>query len=387
LLVAGQVALSVVLLICVALLMESMANLSRVEPGFRPDHLLTMQLSIPLSRYDTVQKNAWFFAELVRRVEALPGVQSAAACRSLPMTGAALTPVQPTDRPTELLSQRPFAVLQEITPAYFRTFEIPLKRGRGFTPGDTPASGLVAVINEKMARQFWPAYPNSAEPVGQHILIGAGPRPVEIVGIAADSHVSLADDPMPLVYRPWAQTTLPWAAFVVRTEGDPLRFANAIRSQVVSIDRDQPVSAVQTMDEVVEADEGQRRLVVRLLGLFAGVALSLTMVGIYGVIAYSVAQRTRELGIRRALGAQPGNIVSLVIREGLGMTLGGVVIGLAGALALTRVMKAFLFQVSATDPLIFAAIALLLALLALTACYIPARRATRIDPMAALRHG
>jgi putative ABC transport system permease protein len=384
-LVVGQVALSTVLLIGTALLMESMANLSGVNPGFRTDHLLTMQLSLAPARYDTMQKNAGFFDELIDRIQTSPGVRNAAICRRVPLSAFVATPSQPADRPAVLMAERPLVALQEITPGYFRTLEIPLVRGREFTARDEAGAPLAAIIDEKFARAFWPEYPSRRDPVGQQILIGAGSKSVTIVGVVADVHQDLATDASPTVYRPWAQTPLWTATLMVRTEGDPLTFANAVRAQILTIDRDQPVYNVQSMEDVEEADLGQRRLVLRLLGLFAGIALALTIVGVYGVIAYSVAQRTRELGIRRALGAQQGNILGLVLGEGFGMTMGGVAIGVGGAIALTRVMKAMLFRVSVTDPETFAGVAVLLVFLALTACYIPARRAARIDPMVALK--
>ncbi len=384
-LVVGQVALSTVLLIGTALLMESMANLSGVNPGFRTDHLLTMQLSLAPARYDTTRKNAAFFDELIDRIETSPGVGAATVCRRPPLSAFVATPSQPADRPAVLMAERPLVALQEITPGYFRTLEIPLVRGREFAARDEAGAPLVAIISENFARAFWPGYPIGRDPVGQRILIGAGSQPVTIVGVAADVHQDLATDAGPTVYRPWAQTPLWTATLLVRTEGDPLTFANAVRTQILTIDRDQPVYNVQSMEDVEEAGVGQRRLVLRLLGLFAGIALALTIVGVYGVIAYSVAQRTRELGIRRALGARQRNIFRLVLGEAFGMTLGGIAIGVGGAVALTRVMKAILFKVSATDPSTFVGVALLLTLLALTASYIPARRATRIDPMTALR--
>jgi predicted permease len=383
--VVGQVALSIVLLIGATLLMESLAHLYRVDPGFKPANLLTMQISLSPSRYGTDQKRAAFYEDLVQRVESLPGIRSAAVTLTLPLTGFARTPVQLADQPPLKLNERPLGIIQNVTPAYFRTLEIPLRRGREFTARDILGAAPVTIINESLARRFWPSYPNGQDPVGQHILIGASSDPVEIVGIVADVHQSLEADARPGMFRPCAQIPPLSAMFAVRAEGDPLRFVNSVRSQVLAIDRDQAVSGVRTMDDVVEAEVGQRRLILMLLGLFAGAALLLTLVGIYGMIAYWVVQRTKEFGIRGALGAQQGNILWLVIGQGLSLTLGGEAIGIAGALALTRVMKALLFQVSATDPLTFVGIGLLLVLLALTATYIPARRATRIDPMAALR--
>jgi predicted lysophospholipase L1 biosynthesis ABC-type transport system permease subunit len=223
--------------------------------------------------------------------------------------------------------------------------------------------------------------------VGQRILIGAKPDPVEIVGIVADMHQVLEKDPLPGVFRPFDQYPLVSAAFAVRTAGDPLQFVHAVRDQVLAIDRDQPISAVRTMEDLMEAAGGQRRLLLLLLGCFAGAALLLAVIGIYGVIAYSVAQRRQEVGIRRALGAQDADILRLVVGQGLALTLAGVALGTGGALALTRVMTSLLFHTSALDPATFASVALLFVLVAFAASYIPARRAAQIDPATALRVG
>jgi putative ABC transport system permease protein len=387
-LVVGQVALSIVLLIGATLLMKSLADLNRGDPGFKAANVLTMKIALPPARYDAVQKKAAFYDELVRRVQSLPGVRSAAVTLTLPMTGFSGTPVQRADGPPMQLNQRPIGIIQNITPAYFRTLEIPLRRGREFTEHDSACAAPVTMINESLAHRLWPEYPNGQNPVGQNIRIGVNPQPVEVVGIVADMHqASVSIEPRPGVYLPSAQDPPSTAMFAVRTEGNPLQFVNAVRSQVLAIDLDQPVSAVQTMQDVVEADLGQQRLITMLLGLFASVALLLAVVGIYGVIAFSVAQRIQEVGIRRALGAQQSDILRLVIGQGLGLTLAGVALGLGGAFALTRVLKSVLFRISATDPATFVSIALLFVVIALAASYIPARRAARIDPTTALRIG
>ncbi|MGH9630722.1 MAG: FtsX-like permease family protein, partial [Bryobacteraceae bacterium] len=236
--------------------------------------------------------------------------------------------------------------------------------------------------------RFWPAYPNGRNPLGLYILIGADPQPVEIVGIAADvRQAGLDADVRPGVYRPCAQNPPLSAMFAVRTEGDPLWLVNAVRREVLAIDPAQPISAVKTMEDVIESSMGQRRLTMVLLGMFACVALLLAIVGIYGAIAYSVSRRKRELGIRRALGARQSAIIRLVVGHVLGLTLAGILIGMAGALALTRVIEGLLFDISPTDPAVFLAIAVLFIGAALAAGYIPALRASRIDPMSALRDG
>ena len=281
--------------------------------------------------------------------------------------------------------------MQSITPEYFRTLRIPLKRGREFTAHDnTPGAPPVMMINESMARRLWPEYPGGEDPIGQHIAEGYDKAAgwMEVVGIVADIHEGgMASESAPEFYVPCAVHAPQTVYLVARTAGDPLRLANAVRGSVLAVDHDQPVSDVKTMDAVLEGTLGQRRLTMLLLGLFAGVALLLALVGINGVTAYAVAQRTQELGIRRALGAQQADILGLVLKQALVLALSGAALVIGGALALTRVMKSLLFQTSATDPATLAGIPLLFVLVALAASYFPARRAARIDPMAALRVG
>ena len=387
LLVIGQIALSIVLLIGSALLMESIAQMRQVDVGFNAANLLTMHISLPPLRYDTEQKRTSFFHDLVQRVGSLPGVHGATAALFLPMMGYAGTPVQDAGKPPLKLNERPIATIMSVTPGYFRTLEIPLKRGREFAERDTADAQRVAVIDESLARRFWPAYPNGPDPIGQRLLIGGvNLKPAEIVGIVANVHQSIEKSLWPeTVYVSFAQNPQPFAMLAIRAQGDPLRFTRAVREQVLAVDRDQPVADIRTMEDLVEAQVGQRRLLMALLGSFAGVAVLLALIGIYGVIAYSVAQRTQEVGIRRALGAQQSDILWLVMGQGLVLTLAGTAIGLGGAFALTRVMQALLFQVKATDPATFAGVALLFLVVALAASYIPARRAARIDPVSALR--
>ncbi len=279
--------------------------------------------------------------------------------------------------------------MQTVTPGYFRTLGIARRRGREFTARDNaPGAPPVMTINESLARRLWPDYPAGENPIGRRIMEGYD-KPagwIEVIGIVADIHEGgLANNTVPEFYLPTALHPPQTAFLVLRTEGDPLRMANTIRSQVLAVDHDQSLSEIRTMDVVLESTLGQRRMTMLLLGVFAGVALLLAVVGIYGVIAYSVAQQTREVGIRRALGAQRGDILRLVLGKGLGLTLGGVALGIGGAFALTRVIEGLLFQVSPTDPTTFVAIGVLFVLAALAASYIPAQRATRIDPMSALR--
>ena len=387
-LVVGQVALSIVLLIGATLLIESLARVYRVYPGFQTSHLLTMNIALSPTRYDTDKKKAMFYEELVEHAESLPGVRSAAVTLNLPMTDAWVgSPVQLAGTPPVKLNERAIGMLQNISPGYFRTLAIGLKRGREFTAHDNAQSVPVAIVNENLVRLFWPQYPEGPGPIGQHVLVGTDPQSIEIVGIAPNVRQSGRDDnPKPEVYFPCSQRPPLSAMLAVRTDGNPLSFANAVRGQVLAIDRDQPVSAVASMDELVEASEGQLRLMMTLLGMFAGAAALLSVVGLYGVISYSVVQRTKEIGIRRALGAQRSDILVLVAGQVVGLALAGVSLGICGAFALTRVLKDLLFQVSATDPVTFVGIPILFVLVGVAASYIPARRAAKVDPMVALRY-
>lgn len=392
LLVVGQVGLCIVLLIGAALLMRSVARLQSINPGFDPAHLLTMKIALPPATYDSDQKKATFFRDLVQRVEAIPGVRGATVAMSLPTTTWIRTNImwiegQPAPDENDPL----MAVIQSVTPHYFQTLRIPLRRGREFTLRDNSSGAPPAVIiNETLARRLWPDYPNGPNPVGRHISEGFDKKIglLQVIGISSDVHEGgLASSAVPEFYVPCAVHPPQSAYLTVRTPGDPLSFANIIRSQIQAIDPDQSVSEVKTMEAVLDANLGQRKTTMLLLDSFAGVALLLALLGIYGSIAYSVSQRTQELGIRRALGAQPLQILQPILMQGLGLSLTGMAIGIAGAFALTRFMKNLLFGVSATDPATFLLVSLLFLAVALLASYIPAKRATEIDPMTALRVG
>ena len=385
-LVIAQVALSMILLTGAALLIESIVRLRNVDPGFDTSNVLTMRIAIPYVRYDTEAKMVAFYDDLVSRVEALPGVRSAALAFVPPFTPYAMTPVQRLDQGAIPLNQRLLAMFQNVTADYFQTLGIGLRRGRMFTEHDDKSAPLSVVLNEALARKLWPAYPNSPDPVGERVWIGAKNDPVEIVGIVADTHQWLAVDATPAMYRPLAQ--MPNAgAFLVRTDGDPLRATKAIRSQIAAIDTNQAVSSIQSLQQLKDAEVGHNNLILALLTGFAAIAMLLAVTGIYGIIAYSVAQRTQEVGIRRALGAQYVDIVRLVLGQGLALTLTGIALGICGALALTRFLTSLLFQTSPTNPLTLACVAGTFLIVGLTAAYLPARRAARIDPMQALRQG
>ncbi|MGC2660428.1 MAG: ABC transporter permease, partial [Bryobacteraceae bacterium] len=371
-LMVGQVALSIVLLIGTALLIESVSRLRGVDVGFNPANLLTANISLSASRYGTDQKRALYFQELVDRVGTSPGIRSAAAAMFLPMMGFAGTPVQDAAKPVLKLNERLIATLGVVTPGYFHTLEIPFRRGRDFTIRDKEGAQRVAIIDEAMARKFWPSYPSGQDPIGQRMWVGGvNPNPAEIVGIVANVHQSLENNGWPeTVYLSFAQNPQPFGILAVRTVGKPLDSTSTVREQVTALDRDQSISEVKSMDELVDEQVGERRLLAILLGSFASMAMLLVLMGIYGIIAYSVTQRTQEMGIRRALGAQQSDILGLVVGQSFRLVVAGVGVGVVGAIGLTRLMESLLFNVSPTDPLTFALVALLFLLVALAASYI-----------------
>ena len=384
-LVIAQMALSITLLIGATLLIQSLARLYRVDPGFQSDNLLTMHIALSPARYDTDEKMEVFYKQLVDNVKSLPGVSNAAVTLTLPMTGWMGMPVQLAAAPLMKLNERPISVVQLTSPEYFQTMKIALKKGREFTAHDNVQPLPVAIINESLARRFWPQYPLGPDPIGQYLLVGNNHPPRQIVGIVADvlekgkSHAA----PLTLYFPNVADRS---AALVVLTEGDPLLFAGAVQKQVLAIDPGQAVSNVRTMNDVVESSEGQLRLMMKLLGAFAAVATLLAMIGLYGVVSYSVAQRTKEIGIRSALGARRTDILMLVVGQGFSLSLAGVVVGLCAAFGLTRVLRELLFQVATTDPATFVGISMFFVFVALLASYIPARRAAKVDPIVALRY-
>jgi len=387
LLVVGQIGLSIVLLIGAALLIESVAKLRSVNPGLQPANLFTARIALSPARYDTNPKIQAFFDELLRRTNALPGVRGAALVLAIPQSVLLRTNVQVGVQPEGDVSKWPMCQIQSVTPGYFRLLGIPVRQGREFDERDTwPDQPPVAIVNESFARLFAPGGENLVGQVMREGMDRSGW--MQIVGIVGGVREGgLADDAHPEFYVTPRMHSSRTAYLVARTETDPLRLAAAIRSQVLAIDRDQPISNIATMDQIVESSLGSRRLTMLLLGLFAAVALFLATVGIYGAIAFSGVQRTQELGIRRALGAQNRDIMQLMLGQGLKLALIGSAVGIGGALVLTRIMRGLLYRISPTDPATYIGIALLWVVVALAASYIPARRAARIDPAHALRVG
>jgi len=388
LLVISEVAVSFILLIGAGLLINSFLHLRNLDPGYRADHLLTMKVALPETKYPDKERRAPFYSELIRRVQTLPGVQSVAVASNLPLTyNGDSVPIGIEGRADPPPDQRPDVILRVVSPGYFSTMGIALVQGRDFTEQDKGESLRVVVISEKTARHFWPG----EDPIGKRLKPGSttsdGPWR-EVIGVVKDVRQNdFVAEPKMQMYMAYPQVgSFAPNALVVRTNVEPLSLGAAVRRTVWEIDKDQPVSDIRSMDEIVSEAVARQRFSMLLLGVFAGLALVLAAVGIYGVMSYSVAQRTREIGIRMALGAKSSDVLKMAVGQGLRLVFAGVVIGLAAALILTRVMASLLFGVSATDPATFATISLVLFSAALLASYIPARRATKVDPMVALRH-
>jgi len=370
-----------VLLIGAGLLLRNFVQLRHANPGFQADHLLTMKISLPPARYPKGPEMIAFYEELVRRVRSVPGVREAAVSSALPLNAVRFSPSLPEGQPAVPLGERPMFAIQTVSPEYVAAMRVPLLAGREFTAHDDGPLRVLAV-NQSTARRFWPG----ANPIGKHILLGRAVTPAEVVGVFGDiRNTGLAADVQPEIYIPFAQ--LPWASMnlLVRTAGDPHAFVAAVRQCVLAVDKDQPVTGVASMEEVLANGASQPRFLTTLLGCLSAIALLLAVVGIYGSIAYSVSERTQEMGIRMALGAERSDILRLVLRQGLTLALTGIAAGVAASLALSHIMTTLLYHVSSTDPSIFAGAALLFTLVAMLASYLPARRATRLDPVVALR--
>jgi putative ABC transport system permease protein len=386
-LVVGELAIAVVLLVGAGLLIQSLWRLRNVSPGFDSQNLLTFVVGIPEVKYPT-DKQEPFYRELVRRVESLPGVRSASSIIPLPLNGDAFVISFETEgRPVEKGNQ-PSADFFAIEEGYFKTLGVSILKGREFTERDNKTAPPVIIVNQAFAKKFFPG----EDPIGKRIKPGIStnsdkPAMREIVGVVSDvRNRNLSSELRAGYFIPAPQMPFNQMTLIVRTGNDPHSLITAVQNEVHAMDQEVPVFNIKTMEEYISATVATPRFNTTLLVIFAGVALILTIVGLYGVMSYSVAQRTNEIGIRMALGAQTGDVLRLIISQGFKLVLIGLGIGLVGAFAMTRVIASLLFGVTTKDPITFVAVAVLLALVALLACYIPARRATRLDPLHALRY-
>ena len=381
LLVVAEVSLAFVLLVGAGLLMRTFFNLQKVDPGFNPDRVLTASIDLPGARYPTRKEVSAFYGEVVGRLAALPGVEGAAATSDLPWTGYDENTSFEIEGRQFSDDELPSAQYHFATPDYFRTLGIPLIDGRFFNDSDDADTPAVIVINKSLADRYW----QDDNALGKRVPLWGKTRTiVGIVGDLKDSPGELRAKPgfwFPVAQQPQGSMTL-----VLRTQTDPLAMVASMRTAIAGLDSELPLSDIKTLEQVARSAVARTRFAMLLLALFAGVALVLAAVGIYGVMSYSVTQRTHEIGIRVALGAQRSDVIGLVTRQGMSLALAGLAAGLAGAVALTRLMSTLLFGVSVTDPVTFALIGVLLVGVALGACFVPARRALRMDPMIALRH-
>lgn len=383
--VVVEISLALVLLAGSSLLIQSFFRLTEVDPGFHVSRLLTFQISLPESKYNE-QGRAAFFTQLLDKIRALPSTISASADATPPFSGVgSRTGFQVVGEPPLPPTEQPDTDVRLIEPGYFRTMGIPLLRGRTFNAPEFAQQSNVVIINKTFAEQYFPG----KNPLGQKVIIDMKEKnlPSEIVGIVGDVHESsLSTAPFPMAYWPYPELPYNTMTFVVRTATPPLSVVPAIRQALHEIDEDEPIAKISTMDQLVANSVARSRLTMLLLSAFSALALVLACIGIYGVMAYFVAHRTVEFGIRMALGAQRRDVLRLVLGQGTRMVLAGVAIGTVSALAATRLMSSLLFGIGASDPVTFVGVAALLTIVALAACYIPAQRAMRVDPMVALHY-
>jgi putative ABC transport system permease protein len=385
LLIVSEVALSLVLLVGAGLLVKSFLKLRNTDPGFNPENVLTASISLPSAQYSEDARIAQFYRQAIERVSQLPGVESVGAITPLPLSdnGMSIT-FYPKDGPPPRPGEELVSAARVASPDYFRTMGVPVVEGRAFSDADRADTQKVVIINQTLARKFFPG----ADPLGRQLHLGLNDLDAVIVGVVGDvRHQTLDKEAGPEFYVPFAQVPFGDMSLVVRTRtDDPAGLSAPLRGAVQAVDKDIPLFKLQTMRSLIGHSVARQRFSMTLIAVFAGLALALAMAGIFSVMSFLVAQRTHEIGIRMALGAQRRDILRMVVSHAMRLALVGVVVGLLAAFALTREMASLLYQVSTTDPLIFGGIAALLALVALAACLVPARRATKVDPMVALRY-
>jgi putative ABC transport system permease protein len=383
LLVVAEMGIALVLMTAAGLLIESFANLVRVDPGFSPKNLMTFPINLPAARYPQTQQQAEFYRQALERVKTLPEVQQAGATSFLPLSGARrFMFFCPEGHVCQGVGKDPLIAVRQVTPDYFDAARTPLLNGRVFNERDVAGGQLVVIVNETTAKRYWP----DQNPVGKHLANSRDLLQREVIGVVADVKFStLNATNSEEMYFPLAQSPWPAMTLLVRSSEDSRSLVTAVRAKLAEIDPTLPVSGILSMEDVVSTSIAQPRLIMQFVGVFAGFALLLSAIGIYGVMAYSVTQRKQELGIRVALGAEPRDILRLVVGQGMRLTLIGVALGVLASLLLTRLLSSLLFGVRAIDPGAFAGSALVLVVAAFVACYLPARRATRVDPIVVLR--
>jgi len=383
-LVIAEIALTLVLLVGAGLLIKSFNKLQSVDAGFKVDNVLTMRIALPSYKYPKEELSLAFTNQLLDHLENMPGVESVGTTTALPLSRVeAVSSFTLEGHPVANAADLPLANWRVVSPDYFRVLSIPVVQGRTFTEHDDQNAPKMVVVNQTLVHNFF----GGENPIGKRLVIGSEKNPSEIIGVVGDvRHSGLDADFKPEIYGNYSQTFRPNYTLVIRTQSEPSSMVAAVRNQVQLIDKDQPVYSVKAMKELRSEALAELRFNTLMLTLFAAIALVLAAVGIYGVISYSTARRTHEIGIRMALGAQPINVLKLVLGQGMTLALLGIAIGLAASFALTRVLTTLLYSVSPTDPLTFVFVSILLALVALLATFIPARRATRVDPTLALRH-
>jgi putative ABC transport system permease protein len=382
--VIAQVALSLVLLVSAGLLIRSFDKLLRVNVGFKPEQLLSLEYRLPRNKYKEAPAQWAFHRQVMDRIQQVPGVQSVALVRGLPFSGnGATTAITLPDREAPPKGREPEVMFNSATPNYFETIGIPFVKGRLFDDHDQPNTPPVVVINQTMARKFWPNH----DPIGKQVKSVQDGSVATVIGVVGDAkHYWLEEDQMPQMYGAYSQQPGFFATVLIRTKVEPLSLSEQVRQALWKVDADQPMWKIRTVEFLVNRSVSDRKFLLALMGLFASLALVLTMIGLYGVISYLVKQRTQEIGIRIALGAQVRDILQMVLKQGMFLVLTGVALGLTTAWLTTRLISSLLYQVSATDPVTFAVIAAFLIVVALLACYLPARRATKVDPLVALRY-
>ncbi len=390
-LVVGEICMSLVLLASAGLLLESLWKLLSVSPGFKAENVVTCRIDLPPTKYPEGKEQAEFFRRLLDQAHGIPGVKTASLATSLPFSGSRGTSSFTIDGRSTEEGNEPSADRHQVAPGYFAAMEIALLAGRDFADTDDMQHPAVVIINETAAKRFWP----NENPLGKHITIGMPQETKlygkavsrEIVGVVGNvKHEQLRDDFQPEMYLPAWNVPASNMTLIVRAGGSPESLINSMRQAVQSVDPDQPIRRAQTLPAAIAKTVAPLRFVAALLAVFAGLALTLAIIGIYGVMSYAVAQRTQEIGVRMALGAQYRDVLKLVMGDGLILTVIGIGLGLACALVLTRVMASLLFEVKSTDPVTFAVVAISQALVAMVACYVPARRAAKVDPLVALRY-